>query len=286
MKDTIIQYVRLARGAQAGGYYGLAKLFWALAFSEEITGSSAAGIPRGGDLLRELERVRAALAASGDNAALLHALDAGMQSVRDNGTASFVDIPDVRVSRTSGQVVIGDVAGGMVGDEDVLDMRHFLAIHYFEPLSPAQVQAALREFPTRLTEQLEGLSEAQLTAQPFAGEWSVRELLHHFAMAQALLHDRLAQMLAADNPTLKGMAVWAMSAGEASAAELLQNFRDSRAQTLALLDGLPAAAWWRGGYHDEFGPVTILSQATYFARHERNHVPQLLALLHAAREAI
>jgi hypothetical protein len=281
MNDMIIQYVRLARGAQAGGYYGLAKLFWALAFSEEIKASSAAGIPRDATLLAEAELVQRDLQAAGADAALLAALDAGIGSLRGDTTAPFTAIPDVRVSRRDGHIVLGDIEGGMSGGDDALDMRLFTAIHYFDPLSPAQVLAALREFPARLTEQLEGMSEAQMTAQPFAGEWSVRELLHHFAMAQALLHDRLSQMLAADNPTLKGMAVWAMSAGEASAAELLQNFRDSRAQTLALLDGLPAAAWWRGGYHDEFGPVTILSQATYFARHERNHVPQLRALLKA-----
>jgi hypothetical protein len=187
----------------------------------------------------------------------------------------------VRVSRTDGHIAIGEIAGGMSGDDDALDMRLFQPIHYLEPLSPAQVQAALREFPSVLIARLEGLSEAQMSAHPFAGEWSIRELIHHFTMAQALLHDRIGQLLAADNPTLKAKAVWTMAAGNTTTADLLSEYRASRASTLEVLAGLPADAWWRGGYHDEFGPVTILSQTTYFTRHERSHVPQLMALVRA-----
>ncbi len=32
---------------------------------------------------------------------------------------------------------------------------------------------------------------------------------------------------------------------------------------------------WRTGHHDEFGEVTVLQQASYFAKHERSHLPQI-----------
>jgi hypothetical protein len=281
MDNQIVRYVRLARGAQAGGFYGLAKLLWALAFSAEIRASSAAGIPRGADLLTELDALRQELQSGAADEALMRAFEAGVRGVRANETIAFADIPDVRVSRTDGHIVLGDVPSEMSGGDDVLDMRLVAPIHYFEPLAPEQVIAALREFPVQLTGHLEVLSESQMEAHPFEGEWSIRELIHHFAQAQALLHDRLKQMLAADNPSLMGMAVWAMRAGEMTTADLLCQYRESRAQTLDLLSALPADGWWRRGTHGEFGPVTILSQATYFARHERNHVPQLMALLRA-----
>ena len=46
----LIKLIQAARGLEAGGYYGLAKLMWALAYAAEIKTSNAAGIPRGAQL--------------------------------------------------------------------------------------------------------------------------------------------------------------------------------------------------------------------------------------------
>ena len=46
----LVQLIQAARGLEAGGYYGLAKLLWALAYSAEIKASNTAGIPRGAAL--------------------------------------------------------------------------------------------------------------------------------------------------------------------------------------------------------------------------------------------
>ena len=48
--EQLVQLIQAARGLEAGGYYGLAKLLWALAYSAEIKASNSAGIPRGAAL--------------------------------------------------------------------------------------------------------------------------------------------------------------------------------------------------------------------------------------------
>jgi hypothetical protein len=48
-----------------------------------------------------------------------------------------------------------------------------------------------------------------------------------------------------------------------------------------LLDGIEWQDWWRTAQHEEFGSVTILQQASYFAKHERSHWPQIEAIRRA-----
>jgi len=57
---------------------------------------------------------------------------------------------------------------------------------------------------------------------------------------------------------------------------VLQQYSSSRQAMVICLSHLVAEDWWRTGQHDEFGQVTLLQQASYFARHERSHFPQRL----------
>lgn len=45
--------------------------------------------------------------------------------------------------------------------------------------------------------------------------------------------------------------------------------------TVARLEKLPLDGWERAGVHQEFGPVTLRQQASYFAVHEITHLPQM-----------
>lgn len=281
-EGDIIRLVRLARGAQAGGYYGLAKVLWALAFSEEIRGSNQQGIPRGDALVGELDALVADLRAGGAADDLVTAIEAGIQGIREDRTIPFTAIPDIFVSRKCGDVYLGGVSDVTDCGDDPLDLKRFEAIYYFELMSPADVLAALSTFPDSVAARIDGLDEAQMQQKPFAGEWSPRELIFHFAMAQEVLQGRLEQLVTQDNPALKSVAVWAMGEGESvTTRDIFERYRASRAKTLDLLNEIAPGDWWRRGYHDEFGPVTILSQACYFARHERSHTQQLVGLLEA-----
>jgi F-type H+-transporting ATPase subunit gamma len=64
---------------------------------------------------------------------------------------------------------------------------------------------------------------------------------------------------------------------QASASELAARHAELRERTLARLRALDEAGWGRSGRHPEWGRVTVLSQAAYFARHEASHLAQLVA---------
>ena len=59
---------------------------------------------------------------------------------------------------------------------------------------------------------------------------------------------------------------------------VFDSYRQSRQQTLARLESLPLKDWWRMGLHQEFGTVTIMQQASYFAAHELTHLSQFAQL--------
>jgi hypothetical protein len=89
-------------------------------------------------------------------------------------------------------------------------------------------------------------------------------------------------MLDQDNPILESQAVFAWATREqddpTSARQTFLDYRSSRRHTLERLDGVPISHWWRTGQHQEFGEVTIIQQASYFAAHELTHIPQMIKL--------
>jgi uncharacterized damage-inducible protein DinB len=138
---------------------------------------------------------------------------------------------------------------------------------------------ALESAPQEVACAIKGLSEAQLAQSPKPGEWGIRQVLFHLLVTQELLAGRVERMLAEDNPSLEGVAAWAAE-GQASLTTIamLERYRLSRQTTVELLGQMPVEGWWRTAWHEEFGSVTILQQASYFAKHERSHLPQIAAI--------
>ena len=279
--EHLVRLVRVARGLEAGGYYNAAKLLWAAAFSEETRASSAAGLPAApDDLDREMQIAIDALKSAGAPPELLAALVSGRAGARENRTIPATDIPAVFVCRNCGEIVLGQAPQrcptcGARG----LTFREFLPIYYLEPLDPPVALAALASAPAEVENVIKGLSEAQLASAPRPGEWSIRDALSHLRVAQGLLAGRIEKMLAEDNPSLSGVAAWAVETeASLSARGIFDRYRASRETTVGRLKRMPAQDWWRTAQHEEFGQVTILQQASYFAKHERSHLPQIDAI--------
>lgn len=271
----LLNLIQTARGLEAGGYYGLAKVMWALAYSAEVKASNAAGIPRHADLDTALAGILQSLQASETDPAIISAIEKGWQAVREDRTIPYNDIPDVFVSRTGGEVYLGEPPEITPTNDHRLALREFKGIWYFDALTPAEVFKALEGNPVIIKEQLADLSADQLLSAPAHSEWNMHQLLAHILMAQELLSQRIDLMLTEDNPNLASRAVWAQKDQEAlSTGDVLERYLDLRQQLVERLKALPAADWWRKGWHDEFGAQTVLSQATYFARHEMSHMPQ------------
>jgi uncharacterized damage-inducible protein DinB len=282
--DKIVRIVKLARGLEMGGFYNAAKLMWASAYSQELRDSNVAGVPTlPTDLSAELVNVIADFKSDGANPQLIDALERGMRAVKDNATIPASDIPEVHVCRTCGEIVLGTApeACPNCGAWE-LTFRTFPAVYYLEPLPPDQALASLESSPELVLSLVRRLNEDQMLRQPKVGEWSIREVLVHLLMAQDLLAGRVTRMLAQDNPSLKAMNAWNLDElAETTSRALVDSFRESRDKTVAELKAAAPLGWWRTGEHEEFGSVTVLQQASYFAKHDHNHLTQIRQVLKA-----
>jgi len=280
----LIRLVRVARGLEAGGYYNAAKLFWAAAFSEEIRASNEQGVPLEADGLdREMRTAIDTLGAARAKPELIAAFQYGRQAAREDRIIPWTEIPEVYVCRTCGEIALGQAPQRCsTCGARALTFREFPPVYYLDPLPPQQVMAALISGPDEVEDAVKGLSEEQMTQPPRPDEWAIRDVLWHLLMAQSVFAARVDKMLAEDNPSLEGIAVWTIEGEESlSARDILARYRDSRMATVDQLKAMSPGDWWRTARHEEFVQFTILQQASYFAKHERSHLPQIDAIRQA-----
>ncbi|HET7010962.1 MAG TPA: DinB family protein [Anaerolineales bacterium] len=275
--------IALARGLEAGGYYNTAKLLWALAYSDEIRRSEIEGVPKGeATLVQGLKALQKELEQSGAPARALDYLKRGLQGVEQRGELGWHDSGDLAVCRSCGTLMIAAIPDRCPGcGAWKLTFRVFLPVHFLEPLEPETALKWLKATPKILGELMAGLDAASISAPPAPGEWSMREAMHHFLLTEGLLSGRVRQLLEEDRPRLVGVSAWAAEPEDSPAEEMLARFRDSRRETVDRLAELNAEQWMRVGDHDEFGPVTLLQQASYFARHDHSHLAQVEAIRRA-----
>ena len=277
--------VSLARGLEAGGYYNLAKLLWALAYADEIRRSQIGGVPSGEEpLVLALTALRQELEQSGAAAEALAYLDRGTRAVAKRAELSWGEAGEIAVCRACGQLLLGIVPERCPGcGAWSLTFRFFLPVHFLEPLDPGTAAQALEATPRIVENLLDGLTVDQTAAPLAPGEWSMREGLHHLLVTEVLLSGRVRQILEKDRPKLAGLAAWAERIeGDLGAQEIFRRFRESRQATVERLRGLSLEQWYRQGEHEEFGSVTLLQQASYFARHDQSHLAQLETIREAA----
>jgi hypothetical protein len=277
--------VSLARGLEAGGYYNLAKLLWALAYADEIRRSQIGGVPRGEEpLVRDLTALRQELELSGASAETLAYLDRGTRGVANRAELQWGEAGKIAVCRACGHLLMEIVPERCPGcGAWRLTFRYFLPVHFLEPLEPGEAVQALESTPRILENLLEGLTADQAATPSAPGEWSMREGLHHILVTEVLLSGRVRQILDTNRPKLAGLAAWAERLeGDLGGQEIFRRFRQSRQATVERLRDLSLEQWHRQGEHEEFGPVTLLQQASYFARHDQSHLAQLEAIREAA----
>jgi hypothetical protein len=284
--DNMMRLLRIARGLEAGGFYNAAKLFWALAYSDEVRAINHLGIPTDPvDLDSEIEIAIQALKSNGISQGLVSAIKRGQHAARVNQAIPASDIPPVYVCRVCGEVLLSESPMGDMPDQCPecgaweLTFREFPPIYYLEPMHPRVVMDALESAPRVVEAAVFGLTESQMSQALKPGEWSIREVLHHLLVTQELLGGRVERMLAEENPLLKGVVAWAdKDEATLSVMAMLEHYRKSRLVTVNNLRGMPVESWWRTAQHEEFGSVTILQQVSYFAKHERSHLPQIASI--------
>lgn len=139
--------------------------------------------------------------------------------------------------------------------------------------------AQVAELPAALAARIAGLSDAQLDTLSPADPWTVRQITHHIADSHmnAFIRTRLA--LTEEHPTLRpyDQDAWALLADTRGAPveATLALLRGLHARWVLLFESLDDAAWARGAYHPESGPLTVADLLASYAQHGADHLAQI-----------
>ena len=155
------------------------------------------------------------------------------------------------------------------------------------PAERTALVARYREGAGAVEAALAGAARGELDARPLAGEWSVREIVHHLADSEMTSAIRLRRLIAEDNPTIAGYdeAEFArrLHYGDRPIEPALEAIRAARATTADILDRLTAAEWARTGTHTEIGAYSVERWLTAYAAHCHDHADQVRRTLEATR---
>lgn len=283
----LIRLVRLGRQLEMSGNYNAAKLFWAAAFAQEIRESNKGLRDSRDQMLQDMDAMVEAIRERGAGDDLLTALKVAADAVKNERPIPYEKISGVHVCRACGQLVVGDQpercpsCGGFE-----LTFRSFPPVHYLDPMPPDVTFDALATIPTIIETFLDGLTDEEMEMTPAEGEWSIREVIGHLVGAQELISARVNKILDEDNPSLKSLTVSQLAAPAPvlTASDLFRQYKASREAMMERLRDIGPADWWRTGMHEEFGKVTLLQQAGYFAKHDHAHLTQFEQIRRAIRK--
>ena len=208
----------------------------------------------------------------------------GAEAMARNELPLYDAAPAAYVCRSCGEIGTGDAdrlcpnCGYHNGTR-----KHFPPVYWLTHFDPVAGLESLKNTPQQIRDLIEGYDEAQLTSAPGENEWSFRKTLSHIVDAQDLLAFRLGLLIEQHEPMLEAQAVFLFEEKEDGVSPttrvVFDRYAESRQRVVETLEGLPLRDWWRRGFHQEFGWVTIGQQVSYFATHEMTHVQQLRGAL-------
>lgn len=275
--DTLTRLLALAAGLESEGQYNNAKLLRAAVDALLTRAAHELRLP--GDkaaLLAESERAIAALAALDLPGELTDTMRQAHAALAEGRLPRYADVPDPFVCRICGRLLLAEAEACPGCGAQFATLKRFRAIYWLEAFDAQAALAHLRATPKKAAALLSKAEDAQAEQPPEGGGWSLRQAAAHLRDAQGVLAMRVDLLLDQENPALEAKAVFAWAAdAQATTEEIFETYRASRAQTLARLENLSPADWRRRGRHEEFGEVSLLQQASYFACHELTHLPQI-----------
>jgi len=131
---------------------------------------------------------------------------------------------------------------------------------------------------------------SDLRRRPAPGEWSVVELLGHFADAEIVMAGRYRWAISQDQPPLLGYDqdqwVARLHHNDDQPDELLTVFTGLRAANLRLWERTSADDRQRIAMHAERGPESYELMFRMIAGHDRFHLNQMRQTLRQLREAL
>lgn len=147
--------------------------------------------------------------------------------------------------------------------------------------------AKIRALPTEVAKLVDGLSPAQLTARPLAGEWSVAQNVHHLVDSHLNSYVRCKLIMTEEHPTLKpyDQDRWAAlpDASQADIADSLAMLGHLHARWVIFWESLEERDWSRTALHPDSGVVSLDDQLRLYAEHGEGHLDQITRTLAAGR---
>ena len=284
-----VPFMRLARAAADLGHYNLGKMLNAAVLSALNRSLFTENLPKTDrELAEAVAALEPQLRATVD-ASLLAAIQQARSLIAAEQLVLYVDAPPLYVCRVCGEVAWQAApehcphcgAGALV-------FQLLLPAFYLEPEPVPSIMEQLSRTPNWLDEVLDGLTPEQAARRidGTEGAWSLAEAVGHVLDTQELIAQRVDLFLESTSPNLNAKAMWqTVEASRLTIAEIAVNFRRSRHAMLTRLRSAQPEIWLRTGQHDEFGPVTLQQQCTYFAKHEQWHMAQMTRLRRTLEQA-
>jgi rubrerythrin len=282
--NAVIHAYALAARLEEEGQYNLAKLVRAAcdaltrqcAYLLEISGEKA-------ELSGETMQAISAFIALGIDPQLIAGMQRGVAAMSEGRLPQIEETPDPYICRSCGYIsMVRPTTSCPTCGAWVSTFQHHKPVYWLDALDPYASLGKLRQTPVDVAMLVENLGESQLSSPALDGGWSMRNIITHLFDAERVLQFRINLMLEQENPLLKSLAVfdWATNEKErpATTQEILSEYTASRQSTLTRLEAIHLSDWWRMGFHQEFGVVTVRQQASYFAMHEIIHLPSIARL--------
>jgi hypothetical protein len=154
------------------------------------------------------------------------------------------------------------------------------------PFTPIEAATLLATTSTILQAELAAMPPALVRFRLGPEEWCALEVLGHLIETEERgFAGRIRAVLAEGRPQFRGWDPAAVARqrrdAERDPTELLAEFMDRRAASVALVEGLTPDDYVRGGDHPEVGFLTIGDLLHEWVHHDANHLRQLLASVQA-----
>ena len=137
--------------------------------------------------------------------------------------------------------------------------------------------------PARLEEKMKNV-QADILSIRIDNSWSIKENIGHLTDLEPLWQDRLNDLITGKHELrpadLQNIKTNSAGHNDKSIDELLQSFRETRQQTIAILQQLDEATIFKSALHPRLGtPMRTMDHFLFVADHDDHHLARITELL-------
>lgn len=213
-------------------------------------------------------------------------LKLGCQKIANNEISKVEEFPEPIVCRRCGLITVhSEKSHSNYCKRCSADLDSYVIhrpIYWMREFDPMESLTHLKNTPVKYSDLLKRIPPIDYETKPAGNGWSVLEIIKHVKDAESVLNKRVKLILKEDNPLLEFQKVWAWTEIKNEKREtvegIFEEYYISREETVRILEKVSLKKWWRTAVHEEFGPVNMIEQVSYFAAHEISHIRQISSL--------